>query len=338
MQTTKKLSLLFIVALISTRICAAPVNVVDTITVNPTTVTNYDDVTVNINWSRRGVINIGDSFSVDLPSQIQTVDNSTVMYSAGNLPVGVCDLVGSTITCTFSVANANNGIVTLEHEFYDQTVTTTSTVPIAFEVNSSAFSTVDMVVSPRGRDADELLMKTGVASTGSLEPGDTIAWYARANCRGDTINNFVFSDTVATGHELDVNDVWIEEGNCNGVNGDFVAERVIPVPGSAVTITPASTSNGGSISLSLASTDKAYVMVYRTTVTMVVDNYTNDALVSGDGSTIEQTTQRVARSHLSATGNSSTQAVPVFHPLILLISIVLMAAMSLCGRMLLTDK
>lgn len=48
---------------------AKTVDVVDTITVNPTTIANYDNVDINIDWTAKDSIEVGDTFTVTLPTK-----------------------------------------------------------------------------------------------------------------------------------------------------------------------------------------------------------------------------------------------------------------------------
>ncbi len=299
--------------LVSGFVHAKVVDVVDSIQVNPTTILNYDSVTVTINWTAKGAVASGDTFSVTLPPQLQTVNTQTTMYS-GASPVGTCDLVDSVITCTFNTTQVLGGQVVLTQQFYDATVINENQrVPTYYRVDGSAFATIDMTVSPRYRDPNEVLMKFGTPEQNGLSVGNRLEWYVRANCRQENIDNFLLSDVVGLpGHELDVTSIWIEEGACTGAGGAFVAESVIPHTDARVTVTPASAANGGEIRLRIpVTTDKAYIILYQTVITSIEDEYANTVTLTGDTGTISTETVRLTKEDMTATGYVGTAPVPV---------------------------
>lgn len=296
---------------------ARVVDVVDSITVNPTNITNYDYVNIDINWTAKGMVEVGDTFTVTLPSQIKTINTSTAMLSLSAQQVGNCSLVGQDITCTFSKRAVLGGKISLYQQFEDITVTTpNTTVPTTYNVNGTPNTNIDMTVSPSVRDPNEILTKFGDLDKNGASVGNTIEWYARVNCRADNVDNMVISDEIELGHELDLSSIYILEGKCDAADGGFNAIPATEIydatpptylnPNSKynLSITGPTATNGGKIELRIAETNNsnAYQLTYNTTITNLQAEWHNDITLTGDGGLVENIDSVVSQEIMSATG------------------------------------
>lgn len=299
----------FLLFIFSSSVFSRVVNVVDTITVSPTTINNYGQITISIDWKANGIVEAGDTFTVTLPSQIKTINAQAPMLSETGSQVGSCNLVNQDITCTFSRRAVLGGKITLFQQFEDNSVTSPSTiVPTTYNVNGTPNTDIDMTVSPSVRDPNEILMKFGDLERDGVAVGNTIEWYARVNCRADSINNMIISDEIELGHELDLSSIYIVEGDCNGLGGEFQAstviyDSVVNTSDPRVTVTGATATNGGSIAFNVSGmTSNAYQITYDTTITDIQSEWHNIITLTSGTVPISEVDASISQEILTATG------------------------------------
>ncbi|PIE79530.1 MAG: hypothetical protein CSA11_11800 [Chloroflexi bacterium] len=291
MNSIKKLFIMSMFAGLAVTAQASDVDVIDDIRVSPTVINNYETVAIEIDWSKPpGVtINNGDTFRVGLPGQMQTNDVLGIeMLNAANQKVGECDLIAQKIFCTFTANNVINGSILFTRSFYDASVTADNTpVETIFEVNEAEYTRINMTVSPALIDPNEILVKFGSPQGGSTI-GEKFDWYVRANCRGDTINNFQLSDQLnVTGHSIIANTISITEGTCDG--SGFNWERDLVLNGAVNTGTTQDyvadwDINTGEVTLTMNNaTDKAYEIIFSTEITADQAEWNNEVTLTGDG-------------------------------------------------------
>ncbi len=272
---------------------AAQIDVIDTITVNPTVINNYNNITINMTWSVKPptVVAVGDTFSVDLPEQMQRRDATTKMKDAGGNDIGDCELVDKKFTCTFTQNSVSNGTISFEREFHDAAVTAPNTnVPITFLENGNPVANVNMTVSPSLVDPAENLFKVGKAKT-NLAIGERLSWFVRINCRQDDITDLNFSDNIGPGHTLVADGVYLAEADCDEY-GKLNNESAWIINGEAQTL-PAGASvavddTAGEITFSAAQTNKAFILVYETQITEIRNPWSNDVSLTGNNGNISE--------------------------------------------------
>ncbi len=124
MNSIRKVLILSIFAGLAVTTQAKVVDVIDDIRVNPTVINNYQAVTIEMDWSKKGfTIDVGDTFSVALPAQMQANNTSTDMLNQSAQKIGECDLIAQKITCTFTANNVIDGKIGFTRSFYDASVT-----------------------------------------------------------------------------------------------------------------------------------------------------------------------------------------------------------------------
>lgn len=234
------------------------------------------------------------------------------MLSASGRNVGNCTLTGQDIVCTFSQRLVLGGKITLSQQFYDSTVDKPNTVvPTTYNVNGTPDTNIDMTVSPNTLDPQEILTKFGEPKATGIAVGNKIEWFARVNCRADNITNMTISDVIQLGHSIDPSTIFIEEGTCtSGANGQFNREAIIydanpssPTTDSRVVITPATATNGGSITITnTGTTNKAYQIQYETTITSIQSEWHNIIDLSGNSGSISNIDAKVSQEILTAIG------------------------------------
>ncbi len=291
MNSIKKLLILSMFAGLAATTQAKVVDVIDDIRVNPTVINNYQTVNIEMDWSKKPdfTIDIGDTFSVALPTQMETTNVFGIdMLNAANQKVGECDLVMQTITCEFTANNVYSGSIAFTRSFYDGSVTAPNTVvPTVYTVDNNPVAQIDMTVSPALVDPVEILVKFGHATNG-IAVGQKIDWYVRANCRGDTINNFQLSDQLnVAGHNMLTNTISITEGTCDGSGFNWERDLVLDGVVNAGTTQDYVTSwdvNTGEIALTMNNaTDKAYEIIFSTEITADQAAWQNEVTLTGDG-------------------------------------------------------
>ncbi len=299
---------------------AAQVEVINSITVDPTVINNYDKVNVEMLWSVNSstAVSVGDTFSVVLPDQMKPHDATTNMLDASGNDIGDCELVDRTFTCTFTQKAVGNGTISFEREFYDASVSApNTTVPITFLENGNPVANIDMTVSPSLVNPAENLFKVGNPES-TLSVGEQLGWFVRINCRQDNITGLNFSDKIGPGHTLIADSVYLAEGDCNEY-GDIPSQsawmdngvtQTLPA-GAAASVDEAT----GEIGFSAAQTNKAFILVYKTKITEIRNPWTNDVSLTGNNGGInESQTEGVDYQIINATGNQvGTAQGVVFH-------------------------
>lgn len=294
---------------------AAVVDVVDSITVNPTNITNYQQVNIDIKWTAKTTVEVGDTFTITLPAQIRTINAQTIMYSVAGREVGNCSLVGQEITCTFSRRAVLGGTISLAQQFEDTSVTSPNTVvSTIYQVNGTPNTVIDMTVSPSVRDPNEVLTKFGSLPQSGAAVGSIIDWYARVNCRADSIDNMVITDEIELGHELNLNSIYILEGQCDGTDGGFntanatvVYDALNPTTPSSnysLLVSGATSTSGGTITLAIngSSNTNAYQITYTTTISDIQSEWNNNITLAGSAGPISNINSVVSQEILTATG------------------------------------
>ncbi len=291
MNSIKKLLILSMFTGLAATTQAKVVDVIDDIRVDPTVINNYQTVNIEMDWSKKPsfTIDIGDTFSVGLPTQMETNNVFGIdMLNPANQKIGECDLVAQTITCEFTANNVINGTIAFTRSFYDSSVTAPNTVvPTVYTVENNPVAQIDMTVSPALVDPAEILVKFGHAANG-VAVGEKIDWYVRANCRADTINNFQLSDQLnVTGHSILNNTISITEGTCDGSGfqweRDLVLNGVVNAGTTQDYVATWDVTTGAIVLTLNNATDKSYEIIFSTEITADQAEWNNDVTLIGDG-------------------------------------------------------
>lgn len=240
------------------------------------TISRDQRVKVQIEWTEKEPVQVGDAYRVSLPEQLRVTDFTFPLKDdAGNV-VGSGEVVDRVVVFAFNEAATQKtnlrGQIIVEGQFHYPFSKTDRSDALTFDVGGVTDTKAITVL--KDEPLDEHLYKW--ASTQVLN-GNEIAWSVRVNQNKDALEGAKVVDTVKPGHELMASTITV--GTIDTDEYGFSKDGVKPVPEDDYKLT---TSDDG-FTLELGDVTKTYFVTYRTKATVIQYEYQNDATLSADG-------------------------------------------------------